>query len=64
MATNNSSRLDKLQAVSQSGITTIVNAVTHISNNIGVTHTGALSNVGIPLVSSASAGFALGMVRG
>ncbi|MGB7954993.1 MAG: FUN14 domain-containing protein [Candidatus Nitrosopolaris sp.] len=55
---------DKLQAVSQSGITTIVNAVTHISNNIGATHTGALSNVGIPLASSASAGFALGLVRG
>jgi uncharacterized membrane protein (Fun14 family) len=55
---------DEIQAVSQNGITTIVNAVTHISNNIGATHTGALSNLGIPLASSASAGFALGLVRG
>jgi uncharacterized membrane protein (Fun14 family) len=54
----------KLQAVSQNVLTWVANVVIHISNNIGSTHTGALSNVGIPLAASASAGFALGMVRG
>jgi uncharacterized membrane protein (Fun14 family) len=55
---------DKIQSASQNGITMLANSVTHISNNIGATHTGALPNFGIPLVSSASAGFILGMVRG
>jgi uncharacterized membrane protein (Fun14 family) len=57
---------DKILATSQNGITWIANVVMDISNNIGSTHTGAitLSNLGIPLASSASAGFALGMVRG
>jgi uncharacterized membrane protein (Fun14 family) len=54
----------KIQAVSQSGLTLAANTVIHISNNIGAGRTGALSNLGIPLVASASAGFALGMVRG
>lgn len=54
----------KLQAVSQNGLTWVANVIIHISNNIGSTHTGLLSNVGIPLAASASAGFALGMVRG
>jgi uncharacterized membrane protein (Fun14 family) len=54
----------KMQAVSQNGLTWVVNMIIHISNNIGSTHTGTLSNVGIPLASSASAGFALGLVRG
>src|SRR6266487_4283894 len=54
----------KIQAVSQNGLTWVANTIIHISNNIGAGHTGALSNVGIPLASSASAGFALGMVRG
>jgi uncharacterized membrane protein (Fun14 family) len=52
----------KLQTLSQSGITWLANAVTHISNNIGASYTGALPNFGIPLAASASAGFALGMV--
>ncbi len=33
-------------------------------NHIGAGHTAALSNLNIPLAASASAGFALGMVRG
>jgi uncharacterized membrane protein (Fun14 family) len=45
---------EKLQAISQSGIATLANVSTHISNNIGADHTGvttnlALSNLGIPL---------------
>ena len=54
----------KIQAVSQNGLTWVANTIIHISNNIGAGHTGALSNLGIPLADSASAGFALGMVRG
>ncbi len=54
----------KIQAVSQIGITWVANNIIQISNNIGAGHTGALSNLGIPLAASASAGFALGMVRG
>ena len=54
----------KLQAVLQNGLTWLANTVIHISNNIGSGHIGALSNLGIPLASSASAGFALGMLRG
>ena len=54
----------KLQAVSQNALTWVANTIIHISNNIGAGHTGALSNLGIPLATSASAGFALGMVRG
>jgi uncharacterized membrane protein (Fun14 family) len=55
-----------LQTVSQNAITTFANTLTHISNNLGAEHTTnlALSNLGIPLASSASAGFALGLVRG
>ena len=49
----------KIQAVSQNGITWVANAIIHRSNNIGAGHTGALSNLGIPLAASASAGFAL-----
>jgi uncharacterized membrane protein (Fun14 family) len=54
----------KLQAVSQNGLTWVTNTIIHISNNVGAGHRGALSNLGIPLAASASAGFALGMVRG
>ena len=53
----------KLQAVSQNGLTWVANTIIHISNNIGSSHTGTLPNLGIPLAASASAGFALGMVR-
>jgi uncharacterized membrane protein (Fun14 family) len=54
----------KIQAVSQNDLTWVENTIVHISNNIGAGHTGAISNLGFPLVASASAGFALGMVRG
>src|SRR2546425_9917949 len=54
----------KIQTASENGLTWVANTIIHISNNIGAGHTGALSNLGIPLASSASAGFALGMVRG
>ena len=40
--------------------TWVANIVINISHNIGAGHTGALSNLGIPLAASASAGFALG----
>jgi uncharacterized membrane protein (Fun14 family) len=52
----------KVPVVSQNGIDWIADALTHISSTIGASHLG--SNVGIPLVSSVSAGFVLGMVRG
>jgi uncharacterized membrane protein (Fun14 family) len=55
---------DKFQTVSQNGITWLANVVTNNSNNFGTTGTGALSNLGISLASRASAGFALGLVRG
>jgi uncharacterized membrane protein (Fun14 family) len=54
----------KLQAVLQNGLTWVADLIIHIANNIGAGHTGALSNLGIPLASSASAGFVLGLVRG
>jgi len=54
----------KIQAVSQSGLSWVTNTIIHVSNNIDTGHTGAISNLGIPLAASASAGFALGMVRG
>ena len=54
----------KIQTVSHNGLNWVANFIIHISNNIGAGHTGALSNLGIPLSASASAGFALGMVRG
>src|SRR5215831_16320165 len=48
---------ERVQAFSQSGITWVVNAITHVSNTIGGSHSGTLPNVGILLVSSVSAGF-------
>jgi hypothetical protein len=54
----------KVQAVSQNGIDLVAYALTHVSSTIGASHLGTLSNMGIPLVSSVSAGFVLGMVRG
>jgi len=60
---------ETLQTVSQNAITTFANTLMHILNNVGSDHSGvatnlSLSNLGIPLASSASAGFALGLVRG
>jgi uncharacterized membrane protein (Fun14 family) len=54
----------KIQAVSQNDLTWIANTIVYISNDIGAGHTAALSNLGIPLAASTSAGFALGVVRG
>jgi uncharacterized membrane protein (Fun14 family) len=54
----------KVQAVSQSGIDWVADAITHVSSTIDASHTGTLSNVGIPLVSTVSAGFVLGLARG
>ncbi len=53
----------RTQVVSQGGITWVTDAITHISNTIGATHSGTLSHIGIPL-SSASAGLMLGLVEG
>jgi uncharacterized membrane protein (Fun14 family) len=55
-----------LQSVSQDAISTSTSTLTYLSNNIGADHTTNLtiSNLGIPLASSASAEFALGLVRG
>jgi uncharacterized membrane protein (Fun14 family) len=55
---------EKIQAVTQNVLTWVADTIIHISNIIGASHTGALSNLGIPIAASASAGFALGMVRG
>lgn len=56
----------RVQSVSQSGVTWVADTLTHISN-IGASHT-ATSNLGlstiIPLTSSVSAGFVLGLSRG
>ncbi|MGA8083643.1 MAG: FUN14 domain-containing protein, partial [Candidatus Nitrosopolaris sp.] len=54
----------KVQAISQNGIDWLAEALTHVSSTMGASHPGTLSNIGIPLVSSASAGFVLGMARG
>jgi uncharacterized membrane protein (Fun14 family) len=54
----------KIQAFSQNGIGWVADALTQVSSTIGASHTGTLSNIGIPLVSSVSAGFVLGMIRG
>ena len=57
-----------IQALSQNGITMLANIVTHISNTIGSDHAGVSTNLGafnfIPLASSTSAGFILGVARG
>ena len=54
----------KVQAISQNGIDWVADALTHVSNTIGASHPGTLSNIGIPRASSVSAGFAVGLVRG
>jgi uncharacterized membrane protein (Fun14 family) len=54
----------KVQAVSQNGIDCIAGALTHVSSTIDSGHPGTLSNIGIPLMSSVSAGFVLGIAKG
>ncbi len=55
---------NRTQVVSQNGVTWVTDAIVHISNTIGAPHSGILSNVGIPLASSASAGMMLGLAKG
>ncbi len=55
---------NRIQVVSQNGVSWVTDAIIHISNTIGTTHSGTLSHVGIPLASSASAGLVLGLARG
>jgi uncharacterized membrane protein (Fun14 family) len=52
----------KVQAVSQNGIDWVADALTRVSSTIGASHPG--TNIGIPLVSSVSAGLAVGFIRG
>lgn len=52
----------RIQVVSQNGVAWITNAIVHISNTIGTTH--SVSHIGVPLASSASAGLVLGLARG
>jgi uncharacterized membrane protein (Fun14 family) len=52
----------RIQVVSQNGVAWVTNAIIHISNTIGTTH--SISHIGIPLASSASAGMMLGLARG
>jgi len=57
----------RVQSVSESGIAWAADVITHISSNIGAPHTAG-TNLGfstiIPLTSSVSAGFVLGLSRG
>ena len=54
----------KVQAVSQTAIDWVADELTHVSSTIGVSHPGTLSNIGIPLASSVSDGFVVGLVLG
>ena len=53
----------KVHAVSQTGIDWVADTLTHVSST-GASHPGTLSNIGIPLASSVSASFVLGLIRG
>jgi len=53
----------KIQVVLQNGIIWLTDAIIHISNTIGTTHSGTLLPIGIPL-ASASAGLMLGLAKG
>jgi uncharacterized membrane protein (Fun14 family) len=57
----------RAESVSQSSVTWVVDALTLVSNNIGAPHTASLSlgiSTIVPLTSSVSAGFMLGLARG
>jgi hypothetical protein len=54
----------KVQAVSQNEIDWVADALMHVSNTMGASHPATLPGIGIPLVSSVSAGFVLGMAIG
>jgi uncharacterized membrane protein (Fun14 family) len=53
---------NRIQVVSQNGITWVTDALTHISNTIGVFNSGT-THIAIPL-ASASAGLMLGLAKG
>jgi uncharacterized membrane protein (Fun14 family) len=53
----------RIQALSQNSVTWITDAIGHISSTIGAPHAGAISNVGIPFLTSASAGMTIGLFR-
>jgi uncharacterized membrane protein (Fun14 family) len=53
---------NRVQVASQNGIIWVTDAITHISNTMGNTH--SVSHIGIPLASSASAGLVLGLAKG
>jgi uncharacterized membrane protein (Fun14 family) len=63
---------NKLQTVSEGAITTLSNAIVQIpgiSNSVDSSHTAttaslAMTNIGIPLTGSMSAGFTLGFIKG
>jgi uncharacterized membrane protein (Fun14 family) len=55
---------NRIQVVSQNGVTWVTNVIIHISSTIGTTHSVTLSHIGIPLASSASAGIMLGLAKG
>jgi uncharacterized membrane protein (Fun14 family) len=54
----------KVQAISQNGIDWVAGAIRDVSSTIYASHPATLSNIGIPLASSVSAGFVLGLARG
>ena len=54
----------KLQAVLQKVFTWEANTIAHLPNNIGAGHTAVSFSDFIPLTSSVSAGFMLGIARG
>jgi uncharacterized membrane protein (Fun14 family) len=54
----------KIQTVSHNGLTWVANTVAHLPNNIGAGHTALSFSDFIPLTSSVSAGFMLGIARG
>ena len=54
---------NRIQIASQNGFAWVANTTTHISSTIGASHVG-VSNVGIPLLTSASAGMVLGLANG
>jgi uncharacterized membrane protein (Fun14 family) len=53
---------NRIQVVSQNGITWVTDALTHISNTIGVFNSGT-THIAI-LLASASAGLMLGLAKG
>ena len=55
---------DRVRVFSQHGIDWVADALTHVSGTMGASHPGTLSDIGIPLASSVSAGFVLGVARG